>query len=64
MFIQTESTPNPATLKFLPGTTVMQTGTADFPAAHSAGVSPLAERIFGVSGVEGVFLGAAGQREK
>ena len=48
MFIQTESTPNPATLKFLPGQTVLDTGTADFPSAEAAGKSPLAERIFKV----------------
>ncbi|NCU21571.1 NifU family protein, partial [Candidatus Falkowbacteria bacterium] len=40
MFIQTESTPNPATLKFLPGLTVLETGTADFPTVEAAGVSP------------------------
>ncbi|MCV2894059.1 NifU family protein [Lentibacter sp. XHP0401] len=58
MFIQTESTPNPATLKFLPGQTVLATGTADFPSAESADTSPLASRIYGVDGVSGVFLGA------
>ncbi len=57
MFIQTESTPNPATLKFLPGQTVLETGTADFPSADNAAASPLAERIFAVSGVAGVFFG-------
>lgn len=57
MFIQTESTPNPATLKFLPGQTVLETGTADFPNADSAGPSPLAQRIFATQGVTGVFLG-------
>tara|TARA_B100000214_G_scaffold232832_1_gene169967 strand:+ start:2589 stop:3173 length:585 start_codon:yes stop_codon:yes gene_type:complete len=57
MFIQTESTPNPATLKFLPGETVMEQGTADFPDLDSANSSPLAERLFGLSGVTGVFLG-------
>ena len=57
MFIQTEATPNPATLKFLPGQTVMQTGSADFPSAEAAEASPLAARIFGVQGVVGVFLG-------
>ncbi len=57
MFIQTESTPNPATLKFLPGQTVLETGTADFPTADTAEKSPLAQRIFAVSGVAGVFLG-------
>ncbi|WP_299362361.1 NifU family protein [uncultured Paracoccus sp.] len=57
MFIQTETTPNPATLKFLPGETVMSAGTADFPAAEGAGNSPLAQRLFAVPGVTGVFLG-------
>ncbi len=57
MFIQTESTPNPATLKFLPGQTVLESGTADFPAAETADKSPLAARIFGVEGVSGVFFG-------
>jgi len=58
MFIQTESTPNPATLKFLPGQTVLETGTADFPSAEGADASPLASRIFGIDGVRGVFFGA------
>jgi Fe-S cluster biogenesis protein NfuA len=58
MFIQTESTPNPATLKFLPGQSVMAAGTADFPSADAAGPSPLARRLFGVDGVTGVFLGS------
>lgn len=57
MFIQTESTPNPATLKFLPGQTVLEMGTADFPSAVGAEVSPLAARIFAVDGVNGVFFG-------
>ena len=57
MFIQTESTPNPATLKFLPGQTVLEAGTADFPSADTADKSPLARRIFAVNGVTGVFLG-------
>ncbi|MDV7141886.1 NifU family protein [Tropicimonas sp. TH_r6] len=57
MFIQTENTPNPATLKFLPGQTVLETGTADFPSAETAGTSPLASRIFAVNGVAGVFFG-------
>ena len=57
MFIQTESTPNPATLKFLPGQTVLEAGTADFPSADTAGKSPLASRLFGVDGVTGVFFG-------
>lgn len=58
MFIQTEPTPNPATLKFLPGKPVMANGTANFAAAADASTSPLATRVFGVDGVEGVFLGA------
>ncbi|MDG1430052.1 MAG: NifU family protein [Paracoccaceae bacterium] len=57
MFIQTESTPNPATLKFLPGQTVLEIGTADFPTSEGAAASPLATRIFAVSGVTGVFFG-------
>lgn len=57
MFIQTEATPNPATLKFLPGQTVLGAGTADFPTADTAEKSPLAMRIFAVDGVVGVFLG-------
>ncbi len=58
MFIQTEQTPNPATLKFLPGRTVLETGTANFPDVGSAARSPLAERLFEVEGVVGVFFGA------
>jgi Fe-S cluster biogenesis protein NfuA len=58
MFIQTESTPNPATLKFLPGETVLGRGTADLPDAGAAAKSPLARRIFAVPGVAGVFLGS------
>lgn len=57
MFIQTESTPNPATLKFLPGQPVLDAGTADFPSSDTAGPSPLAQRIFAVEGVTGVFFG-------
>ena len=57
MFIQTESTPNPATLKFLPGQSVLDAGTADFPSAEAATASPLARRIFATDGVTGVFLG-------
>jgi Fe-S cluster biogenesis protein NfuA len=57
MFIQTESTPNPATLKFLPGREVLGTGTADFLNAESAAGSPLAQRIFAAEGVSGVFFG-------
>ena len=58
MFIQTESTPNPATLKFLPGQTVLEAGTADFPSQEAAAPSPLARRIFSVGEVTGVFLGS------
>tara|TARA_Y100000766_G_C18843147_1_gene574262 strand:- start:174 stop:800 length:627 start_codon:yes stop_codon:yes gene_type:complete len=59
MFIQTEQTPNPATLKFLPGRTVLETGTADFTNTEEAeGRSPLASHLFGIDGVAAVFLGA------
>lgn len=57
MFIQTEETPNPATLKFLPGRPVMGEGTADFARAEGADRSPLASRLFTVDGVRRVFLG-------
>ena len=57
MFIQTESTPNPATLKFLPGQTVLEMGTADFATADAAGASPLAQRVFATGSVTGVFFG-------
>lgn len=57
MFIQTEATPNPATLKFLPGKVVLQDGTADFRSADEAAISPLASRLFGIPGVSGVFFG-------
>lgn len=57
MFIQTESTPNPATLKFLPGLAVLEMGSADFPSAETAAKSPLARRIFAAPGVTGVFFG-------
>jgi len=58
MFIETEGTPNPATLKFLPGRDVMGTGTADFATAGSADRSPLAYSLFQLPGVARVFLGA------
>ncbi len=59
MFIQTEQTPNPATLKFIPGQAVLADGTVDFRSAgDAAGKSPLAERLFRVDDVSGVFLGA------
>ena len=58
MFIQTEATPNPATLKFLPGQVVMDEGTADFRQAETAAEqSPLAGKLFGIEGVSGVFFG-------
>jgi Fe-S cluster biogenesis protein NfuA len=57
MFIQTEQTPNPATLKFLPGCTVMESGTANFPERGAAARSPLAERLFLLPEIAGVFLG-------
>lgn len=57
MFIQTERTPNPATLKFLPGEAVMSSGTADFRDAEAAQRSPLARRLFLIEGVTGVFFG-------
>lgn len=57
MFIQTESTPNPATLKFLPGQAVLGAGTADFQDAEAAAISPLAQRVFSVAGVTAVFFG-------
>ena len=57
MFIQTEATPNPATLKFIPGRTVLDTGTMEFANREAAARSPLAERLFDVSGVSGVFYG-------
>ena len=57
MFIQTEATPNPATLKFLPGKVVLESGTADFRSADDAEVSPLASRLFEIEGVTGVYFG-------
>jgi Fe-S cluster biogenesis protein NfuA len=58
MFIETEGTPNPATLKFLPGRAVMPSGTADFATVEAAGRSPLASHLFALPGVARVFLGA------
>ena len=59
MFIQTETTPNPATLKFLPGRAVLKAGTRDInDAREAAAVSPLAARLFEIDGVTGVFLGS------
>src|SRR6201996_8206465 len=58
MFIQTEATPNPATLKFLPGRSVLDTGTLELREPADAAQSPLAERLFGIAGVSGVFYGS------
>ena len=58
MFIQTEATPNPATLKFIPGRLVLDSGTMEFVNREAAARSPLAEKLFEVSGVTGVFYGA------
>src|SRR5467141_1493637 len=58
MFIQTEPTPNPATLKFLPGRVVLDHGTLDMRDKTSAAQSPLAERLFEITGVSGVFFGS------
>jgi Fe-S cluster biogenesis protein NfuA len=57
MFIQTEATPNPATLKFLPGKPVLPGGTRDYRNVEDAAESPLAHSLFSVNGVSGVFLG-------
>jgi len=58
MFIQTEATPNPATLKFIPGRVVLDGGTLEFASKEAAACSPLAERLFDVPGVTGVFYGS------
>lgn len=58
MFIQTETTPNPATLKFMPGRPVLEAGTLDMPDKAAAAQSPLAERLFDIPNVGGVFYGA------
>ena len=58
MFIQTEATPNPATLKFLPGRAVLANGPLDLPNREAAAKSPLAERLFDIAGVSGVFFGS------
>jgi Fe-S cluster biogenesis protein NfuA len=58
MFIQTEATPNPATLKFLPGRPVLEHGTLDLRDAEQAAKSPLAARLFGITGIDGVFFGS------
>ena len=58
MFIQTEATPNPATIKFLPGKDVSPDSVFDFKSVDEATPSPLAQRLFGLQGVSGVFLGS------
>ena len=58
MFIQTEQTPNPSTLKVLPGRVVMEKGTMDFASPDAAVPSPLAKRLFAIEGVERVFFGS------
>lgn len=58
MYIETETTPNPATLKFLPGRDVMASGTREFTSHEDATASPLAEAIFGIGDVTGVFYGS------
>lgn len=58
MFIQTEETPNPATLKFLPGRIIMAEGTADFKSEEEASKSPLAAKLFKIDGVRGIFFGS------
>ena len=58
MFIQTEATPNPATVKFLPGQKIVEAGSYDFPDIYAAARSPLAKRLFGITGVARVFISA------
>jgi NFU1 iron-sulfur cluster scaffold homolog, mitochondrial len=58
MFIQTEFTPNPLTMKFIPGVSVMASGTAFYTSAADAAASPLAQELFKISGVNAVFLGS------
>ena len=58
MFIQTEATPNPATLKFIPGRTVLDSGTMEFTNREAAARSPLAAKLLSVPGVTGVFYGS------
>jgi Fe-S cluster biogenesis protein NfuA len=57
MLIETETTPNPSTLKFIPGREVMPSGTRDFAAPEEAAASPLADALFGLGDVTGVFFG-------
>lgn len=58
MFIQTEDTPNPSVMKFVPGELLLEKGTYSFGTPEEAKISPLATRLFALNGVEGVFLGA------
>ncbi len=58
MFIETEATPNPATLKFLPGKPVLENDTREFRSKEEAGISPLAHELFEIEGVRGVYFGA------
>mgnify|MGYP002760609896 FL=1 len=58
MFIQTETTPNPETLKFIPGCTVLESGTAQYEEGDALHTSPLAERLFQVEGIKRVFFGS------
>nr|XP_032800779.1 NFU1 iron-sulfur cluster scaffold homolog, mitochondrial-like [Petromyzon marinus] len=57
LFVQTQETPNPNSIKFLPGRTILETGTMDFPSQREAHRSPLARQLFRVEGVKSVFLG-------
>ncbi|MGH1398829.1 MAG: NifU family protein [Alphaproteobacteria bacterium] len=57
MFIQTQETPNPATVKFIPGQTILESGLKDYKSVSEASGSPLAQRLFAIQGVRGVFLG-------
>ena len=56
MFIQTQATPNPATIKFIPGQVILESGLKDYQSVEDASESPLAQRLFGLQGVSGVFL--------
>ena len=58
MFIQTEATPNPSTLKFIPGRIVLDSGTMEFTSREAAARSPLAETLLGVPGITSVFYGS------
>ncbi len=59
MFIQTETTPNPATLKFIPGKTVLEQGTANLTSVEEAQSSPLAQKLFAIEGVTAIFFADA-----